>query len=103
MAEIDINNEHELLNAGYDALIKALGVGGFLKFMGHFHGGTGDYTAEKYERPEMSFPEIMAGIVWRRALNGCTRSLKPLKITTPTFKNNSRRKDFTLPRRISAM
>ena len=62
MAEIDINNEHELLSAGYDALINALGVGGFLKFMGHFHGGTGDYTAEKYDQPEMSFPEIMAGI-----------------------------------------
>lgn len=60
MTDVDINNERELLHAGYTALIKALGVGGFLKFIGHFYEGKGDYTKEKYERPEMSWDEIMA-------------------------------------------
>ncbi|MBR6887617.1 MAG: hypothetical protein IKN16_04145 [Selenomonadaceae bacterium] len=59
MTEIDINNDEEVLKIGCDALITALGVGGFIKFTRLFYGGKGDYTKEKYERPEMSWEEIM--------------------------------------------
>ena len=52
MAEVDINNERELLHAGYQALIKALGVGGFLKFIGHFYEGKGDYTKKNTSDPK---------------------------------------------------
>ncbi|MBR0260832.1 MAG: hypothetical protein IJQ85_03460 [Selenomonadaceae bacterium] len=60
MAEIDINDNEEILKTGCDALIAALGVGGFIKFTRLFYGGKGDYTKEKYERPEMSWDEIMS-------------------------------------------
>ena len=62
MAEVDINNDEEVLKKGCDALIATLGIGGFIKFTRLFYGGKGDYTKEKCERPEMSWEEIMSEI-----------------------------------------
>ena len=46
-------NTSELQKNGLDALKNALGVTGTLKFLEQFdHGGSGDYTAEKYATNE---------------------------------------------------
>ena len=60
MLNIDINNPDEVRRAGFKVLSKELGAAGFIRFMQQFYEGKGDYTKEKYERPEMSWEEIMA-------------------------------------------
>ncbi len=58
---LNITNNTELQKNGINALKTALGVTGTLKFLEQFdHGGSGDYTAEKYEHeePEPSDAEI---------------------------------------------
>lgn len=63
MMNIDINNPDEVQLAGIAVLTEALGPVGCARFMQQIGARSeGDYTAEKYEQPEMSFPEIMAGI-----------------------------------------
>lgn len=59
MLNIDINNPDEVRRAGFKVLSKELGAAGFVRFMQQFYEGKGDYTKEKYERPEMSWEEIM--------------------------------------------
>ena len=54
MINVDYDNPEELRRAGFDALINALGPVGFTKFMQQIYPGTGDYTKEKYEQPEMT-------------------------------------------------
>lgn len=50
----------EIRRAGTDALLKALGPMGFAKYLEEFdNGGTGDYTKEKYERPDYSLEDIL--------------------------------------------
>ena len=46
--------------AGFKALTDALGPIGAVRFMQQFDGGHGDYTKEKYDRPDESFDEIEA-------------------------------------------
>lgn len=58
---LDALNQVELQKNGLEALQKALGVIGALRFLEHFdNGGSGDYTTEKYlnEEPEFSNEEI---------------------------------------------
>lgn len=63
MMNIDINNPEELQLAGIAVLTEALGPVGYARFMEQMGARyTGDYTKEKYERPEMSFAEIMVGV-----------------------------------------
>lgn len=59
---ISIVPENQLQAVGIDALKKALGVTGTLRFLEQFDGGgTGDYTKEKYETEdvELSKEEIL--------------------------------------------
>lgn len=59
--KLNITNSIELQKNGLNALKAALGVTGTLKFLEQFdNGGSGDYTAQKYEReePELSDDEI---------------------------------------------
>ena len=52
-AKLNVTNTSELQKNGLDALKNALGVTGTLKFLEQFdHGGSGDYTAEKYATNE---------------------------------------------------
>lgn len=62
MLNIDINNPDEVRRAGFKVLSKELGAAGFIRFMQQFYEGKGDYTKEKYDRPEMSWEEIMSEI-----------------------------------------
>lgn len=50
---LDVVSDVDIQKNGLTALKDALGVTGALKFLEQFdHGGTGDYTAEKYEKSE---------------------------------------------------
>lgn len=49
----DTTTNAEIQKNGLNALKEALGVTGMLRFLEQFdHGGSGDYTAEKYEKEE---------------------------------------------------
>lgn len=49
-ARLSVTNNAEIQKNGLNALKKALGVTGTLKFLEQFdNGGSGDYTAQKYE------------------------------------------------------
>jgi len=63
-AIINVKNPIEVRKAGMKALNKALGYEGARAFMAQSFGGSGDYTKEKYERPEPSFEELTAEL-WR--------------------------------------
>lgn len=57
----DTKTNAEIQKNGLNALKESLGVTGMLRFLEQFdHGGSGDYTAEKYknEEPEPSDEEI---------------------------------------------
>jgi hypothetical protein len=48
-----ITTNAEIQKNGLNALKESLGVTGMLRFLEQFdHGGSGDYTAEKYENEE---------------------------------------------------
>ena len=50
---LNITTNSELQRNGINALKNALGVTGNLKFLEQFdHGGSGDYTSEKYTQDE---------------------------------------------------
>lgn len=57
-AVINLNNPTEIRRIGIDALREALGPVGMAKFMQQFEPGTGDYTKEKYEQPDLTLDEI---------------------------------------------
>ncbi len=49
----DTTTNAEIQKNGLNALKESLGVTGMLRFLEQFdHGGSGDYTAEKYENEE---------------------------------------------------
>lgn len=58
---LSVTNNAEIQKNGLNALKKALGVTGTLKFLEQFdNGGSGDFTAQKYENeaPEPTDKEI---------------------------------------------
>ena len=55
---VDVNDPIEVREAGLQALNDALGPNVARAFIDLYFGGTGDYTAEKYERPEMTEVEF---------------------------------------------
>ena len=58
---LDTTTNMEIQKNGLHALKESLGVTGMLRFLEQFdHGGSGDYTAEKYENeePETTDEEI---------------------------------------------
>ena len=52
MLNVDLNNPVDVRNAGMKVLREALGPVGMVKFIQQFDLGYGDYTEEKYERPD---------------------------------------------------
>ncbi|MCD7824325.1 MAG: hypothetical protein LUG86_10000 [Oscillospiraceae bacterium] len=60
MAKVNYSNPVELKIAGYMALKEALGVDNAIRFMQDCYPGSGDYTKEKYEQPDMSIDEVFA-------------------------------------------
>lgn len=49
----DTTTNAEIQKYGLNALKESLGVTGMLRFLEQFdHGGSGDYTAEKYKKEE---------------------------------------------------
>ncbi|WP_244324900.1 hypothetical protein [Sporofaciens musculi] len=50
----------EIRRVGTEALIKALGPIGMARYLEEYdNGGTGDYTQEKYEQPDLSVEDIL--------------------------------------------
>lgn len=60
--DVNLNSPYEVRKAALQAVFDALGPVGFTLFMQQIEPGTGDYTKEKYERPEMTMDEIKAEI-----------------------------------------
>ena len=52
-ARLNVSNSAEIQKNGLEALRRALGIIGTINFWEQFdHGGSGDYTREKYENEE---------------------------------------------------
>jgi hypothetical protein len=60
-AVINIDNPIEIREAGLKALNAALGYEGAQAFIGQYE-KTGDFTAEKRDRPELQYEEVLAKI-----------------------------------------
>ncbi len=60
---ISLVRSSEIRRVGTEALIKALGPIGMARYLEEYDdGGTGDYTKEKYEQPDLSIDDIMGMI-----------------------------------------
>ncbi|MDR2021335.1 MAG: hypothetical protein LBQ14_11290 [Treponema sp.] len=57
---IDMNNLIEIRKTGLQALREALGPVGTVRFIQQYENGYGDYTSEKYQRPNLTVGEIDA-------------------------------------------
>lgn len=58
MARLNVSNNAEIQKNGMEALRQALGITGTIKFLEQFdHGGSGDYTREKYENEEQELTD----------------------------------------------
>jgi len=55
---VDVNNLLEVRKVGLEALKEALGAVGTARFLQQYDKGSGDYSKEKYEQPDLSFEEI---------------------------------------------
>ena len=55
---ININNLAEIRKIGLQALKEALGPVGMVKFIQQYENGSGDYTKEKYQLPDLTIEEI---------------------------------------------
>ncbi len=67
MKKISYNSQVKSRLAGYETLREVLGTDVALSFLRLFDSGSGDYTKEKYEQPDISLEEIVAGIMANRA------------------------------------
>lgn len=57
-ARLNVSNNAEIQKNGMEALRQALGITGTIKFLEQFdHGGSGDYTREKYENEEQELTD----------------------------------------------
>ncbi len=56
--DLDYNSPREVREAGLKALTDALGPLGMVRFMQQFEDGHGDFTKEKYDRPDVTFEEV---------------------------------------------
>ncbi len=58
---MNLTKPSEIRRAGTEALTRALGPIGMARYLEEFgHGGTGDYTKEKYEQPDYTIEEIIS-------------------------------------------
>ena len=57
-ARLKVSNSAEIQKNGLEALRQALGITGTIKLLEQFdHGGSGDYTREKYENEEQELTD----------------------------------------------
>ncbi|MCL2382173.1 MAG: hypothetical protein FWC64_11415 [Treponema sp.] len=54
----NINNLVEIRKIGLQALKEALGPVGLVRFIQQYESGYGDYTEEKYQKPDATVEEI---------------------------------------------
>ena len=57
-ATINVNNLTEVRKMGLQALKEALGTVGMVRFIQQYENGYGDYTEEKYQKPDFTIEEI---------------------------------------------
>ena len=62
--------DEEILRAGYDALVRELGLVGMIRFIQQIRPGKGDYTAERQQPDTLDFEEIQNMLASIRAENG---------------------------------
>jgi hypothetical protein len=55
---INVNNLIEIRKTGLQALKEALGPVGMVRFIQQYENGSGDYTKEKYQQPDLTVEEI---------------------------------------------
>lgn len=58
MTHVDVTNPIEVREAGIQALHSAIGPDATQVFIDQYFGGTGDYTKEKYEEPDLTEDEF---------------------------------------------
>jgi hypothetical protein len=58
MTAINLNNIMEIRRVGLQALEDALGSVGMTKFIQQYDNGYGDYTKEKYKKPDLTIEEV---------------------------------------------
>ena len=57
-ATLNVNNIMEVRRIGLQALNEALGPVGMVRFFQQYENGSGDYTKEKYQKPDYTVEEI---------------------------------------------
>ena len=57
-AALNVNNQMEVRKMGLHALKEALGPVGIVWFIQQYENGYGDYTAEKYQKQDLSIEEV---------------------------------------------
>ena len=57
-AALNINNHMEVRKMGLYALKEALGPVGMVRFIQQYENGYGNYTAEKYQKQDLSIEEV---------------------------------------------
>ena len=57
-ATFNVNNLTEVREMGLQALREALGPIGMVRFIQQYENGYGDYTEEKYQKPDFTVEEI---------------------------------------------
>jgi len=57
-ATFNVNNLMEVRKMGLQALKEALGPVGMVRFIQQYETGSGDYTKEKYQKPDFTVEEI---------------------------------------------
>ena len=55
---VNLNSPAEVRRAGLSALNRELGPAGMTIFLQQFESGSGDYTKEKYETPDIPMEEL---------------------------------------------
>lgn len=64
----EIKTINQVREEGFAALIKALGPGDAIRYVNSFDQGSGNYTEEKYQRPDEDFDTVVARIRDRNEL-----------------------------------
>ena len=55
---LNVNNLMEVRKVGLQALEEALGYVGMVRFFQQYENGSGDYTEEKYQKPDFTVEEV---------------------------------------------
>ena len=57
-AILNVNDLMEVRKVGLQALNEALGPVGMVRFIQQYENGSGDYTEEKYQKPDLTVEEV---------------------------------------------